>query len=224
MLASDGGAKMAKNTLSERQERMLAYIQDFLADRQYPPTVRDIQTGCDISSTSVVDYNLKKMQQMGYLRREREVSRGIELVGEGLRGSKREVVKIPIMGSIAAGEPLYAPDAPAYADQSYDTIDLTAALTQDRQNLFALRVKGTSMIDALVADGDIVILEPSSDARNGEMVAAWLDDSEETTLKRFFLEGDTVRLQPENETMEPIRVPAKDVSVRGKVVGVVRSM
>lgn len=215
---------MAKNTLSERQERMLAYIQDFLADRQYPPTVRDIQTGCDISSTSVVDYNLKKMQQMGYLRREREVSRGIELVGEGLRGSKREVVKIPIMGSIAAGEPLYAPDAPAYADQSYDTIDLTAALTQDRQNLFALRVKGTSMIDALVADGDIVILEPSSDARNGEMVAAWLDDSEETTLKRFFLEGDTVRLQPENETMEPIRVPAKDVSVRGKVVGVVRSM
>ena len=215
---------MAKNTLSERQERMLAYIQDFLADRQYPPTVRDIQTGCDISSTSVVDYNLKKMQQMGYLRREREVSRGIELVGEGLRGSKREVVKIPIMGSIAAGEPLYAPDAPAYADQSYDTIDLTAALTQDRQNLFALRVKGMSMIDALVADGDIVILEPSSDARNGEMVAAWLDDSEETTLKRFFLEGDTVRLQPENETMEPIRVPAKDVSVRGKVVGVVRSM
>lgn len=215
---------MAKNTLSERQERMLAYIQDFLADRQYPPTVRDIQTGCDISSTSVVDYNLKKMQQMGYLRREREVSRGIELVGEGLRGSKREVVRIPIMGSIAAGEPLYAPDAPAYADQSYDTIDLTAALTQDRQNLFALRVKGTSMIDALVADGDIVILEPTSDARNGEMVAAWLDDSEETTLKRFFMEGDTVRLQPENETMEPIRVPAKDVSVRGKVVGVVRSM
>lgn len=215
---------MAKNTLSERQERMLAYIQDFLADRQYPPTVRDIQTGCDISSTSVVDYNLKKMQQMGYLRREREVSRGIELVGEGLRGSKREVVRIPIMGSIAAGEPLYAPDAPAYADQSYDTIDLTAALTQDRQNLFALRVKGTSMIDALVADGDIVILEPTSDARNGEMVAAWLNDSEETTLKRFFMEGDTVRLQPENETMEPIRVPAKDVSVRGKVVGVVRSM
>lgn len=215
---------MAKNTLSERQERMLAYIQDFLADRQYPPTVRDIQTGCDISSTSVVDYNLKKMQQMGYLRREREVSRGIELVGEGLRGSKREVVRIPIMGSIAAGEPLYAPDAPAYADQSYDTLDLTASLTQDRQNLFALRVKGTSMIDALVADGDLVILEPASQASNGEMVAAWLDDSEETTLKRFFLEGDTVRLQPENETMEPIRVPAKDVSVRGKVVGVVRSM
>ena len=215
---------MAKNTLSERQERMLAFIRDFMDDRQFPPTVRDIQLGCDVSSTSVVDYNLKKLQQMGYLRREREVSRGIELVGEGLRGSKREVVRIPIMGSIAAGEPLYAPDAPAYADQSYDTIDLTAGLTQDRQNLFALRVKGTSMIDALVADGDIVILEPTSQARDGEMIAAWLDDSEETTLKRFFMEGDTVRLQPENETMEPIRVPAKDVSVRGKVVGVVRSM
>ena len=215
---------MAKNTLSERQERMLAFIRDFMDDRQYPPTVRDIQMGCDVSSTSVVDYNLKKLQQMGYLKREREVSRGIELVGEGLRGSKREVVRIPIMGSIAAGEPLYAPDAPAYANDSYDTIDLTAGLTQDRQNLFALRVKGTSMIDALVADGDIVILEPTSNARDGEMVAAWLDSSEETTLKRFFLEGDEVRLQPENATMEPIRVPAKDVSVRGKVVGVVRSV
>ena len=215
---------MAKNTLSERQDRMLAFIRDFMDERQYPPTVRDIQKGCDVSSTSVVDYNLKKLQQMGYLRREREVSRGLELVGEGLRGSRREVVRVPIMGSIAAGEPMYAPDAPAFADQSYDTIDLTAALTKDRQNLFALRVKGTSMIDALVADGDIVILEPASDARDGDMVAAWLDNSEETTLKRFYMEGDEVRLQPENSTMEPIRVPAKDVSVRGKVVGVVRSV
>ena len=213
-----------KTTLSERQERILAYIRDFMDDHQYPPTVRDIQTGCDVSSTSVVDYNLKKLQQMGYLKRQREVSRGLELVGEGLRGSKREVVRIPIMGSIAAGEPLFAPDAPAYADESHDTIDLTAGLTQDRQNLFALRVKGTSMIDALVADGDIVILEPTNEARDGEMVAAWLNDEEETTLKRFYMEGDTVRLQPENSTMEPIRVSASNVSVRGKVVGVVRSV
>jgi len=213
-----------KTTLSERQKRIVAFIRDFVDDHQYPPTVRDIQTGCDVSSTSVVDYNLKKLQQMGYLKRRREVSRGIELVGEGLRGSKREVVRVPIMGSIAAGEPLFAPDAPAYADESHDTIDLTAGLTQDRPNLFALRVKGTSMIDALVADGDIVILEQTAEARDGDMVAAWLDDSEETTLKRFYMEGDEVRLQPENETMEPIRVAASNVSVRGKVVGVVRSL
>ncbi len=210
--------------LSPRQQGILEFIQTFMDDNTYPPTVRDIQRGCDISSTSVVDYNLRSLQRMGYLKRKREVSRGIELVGEGLKGARRDVIRIPIMGSIAAGEPLFAPDAPAYADQSLDSIDMPTSLTNGRTNIFALRVKGTSMIDALVADGDLVLLEPASDARDGEMVAAWLDASEETTLKRFFIEGDTVRLQPENSAMEPIRVPAKSVSVRGKVVGVVRKL
>ena len=213
-----------KKKLSQRQQRILEFIQKFMDEHQYPPTVRDIQNGCEVSSTSVVDYNLHKLQAMGYLRREPEVSRGIELVGEGLRGSKRDVLSIPIMGSIAAGEPLQVPDAPSYASDSFDTIDLPSSLTRDRQNVFALRVKGTSMIDALVADGDLVLLEPASDAANGEMVAAWLDSKEETTLKRFYIEGDMVRLQPENATMDPIMVPAKDISVRGKVVGVVRTM
>ena len=116
------------------------------------------------------------------------------------------------------------PDAPAYAEESYDTIDLPSSLIGERENMFALRVKGTSMIDALVADGDLVILEPANEARNGEMIAAWLDGSEETTLKRFYIEGDMVRLQPENSTMQPIMVAAKDVSVRGRVVGVIRSL
>ena len=143
-----------------------------------------------------MDYNLHKLQAMGYLKREPEVSRGIELIGEGLKGTKRDIQSIPVMGSIAAGEPLHVPDAPAYAEESYDTIDLPSSLIGERENMFALRVKGTSMIDALVADGDLVILEPANDARNGEMVAAWLDGSEETTLKRFYIEGDMVRLQP----------------------------
>ena len=213
-----------KNRLSQRQQRILAFIQKFMDEHQYPPTVRDIQNGCEVSSTSVVDYNLRKLQEMGYLTREPEVSRGIELVGEGLRGSKRDIQSIPIMGSIAAGEPLQIPDAPSYASDSTDTIDLPSFLTKDRQNVFALRVKGTSMIDALVADGDLVLVEPATEAANGEMVAAWLNSTEETTLKRFFIEGDMVRLQPENATMEPIMVLAKDVSVRGKIVGVVRTM
>lgn len=213
-----------KNRLSQRQQRILEFIQKFMDEHQYPPTVRDIQNGCEVSSTSVVDYNLHKLQGMGYLRREPEVSRGIELIGEGLRGSRRDIQSVPIMGSIAAGEPLQVPDAPSYAAESVDTIDLPPFLTRDRQNVFALRVKGTSMIDALVADGDLVLLEPASDAANGEMVAAWIDSKEETTLKRFYMEGDMVRLQPENETMEPIMVSAKDVSVRGRVVGVVRTM
>ena len=213
-----------KDRLSQRQQRILEFIQKFMDEHQYPPTVRDIQDGCEVSSTSVVDYNLRKLQAMGYLTREPEVSRGIELIGEGLRGSKRDIRSIPIMGSIAAGEPLQIPDAPSYASDSTETIDLPSFLTRDRQNVFALRVKGTSMIDALVADGDLVLVEPASEAANGEMVAAWLDSTEETTLKRFYIEDDMVRLQPENATMEPIMVPAKDVSVRGKVVGVVRTM
>ena len=195
-----------------------------MEEHQYPPTVRDIQHGCEVSSTSVVDYNLRRLQAMGYMKRAPEVSRGIELMGDGLKGSKRDVISVPIMGSIAAGEPLTVPDAPAYSDQAYDSVELPTTLTGDRQNVFALRVKGTSMIDALVADGDLVILEPSSDAADGEMVAAWLDRSEETTLKRFFVEGDMVRLQPENTAMAPITVPADEVSVRGKVIGVVRTL
>ena len=213
-----------KNRLSQRQQRILEFIQRFMDEHQYPPTVRDIQNDCEVSSTSVVDYNLHKLQAMGYLRREPEVSRGIELIGEGLKGSKRGIQRVPVMGSIAAGEPLQIPDAPSYASESVDTVDLPPFLTKDRQNLFALRVKGTSMIDALVADGDLVLIEPAKHADNGEMVAAWINSTEETTLKRFYIEGDMVRLQPENATMDPIMVPAKDVSVRGKVVGVVRTM
>ena len=210
--------------LSARQESILQFIKEFMEERHYPPTVRDIQTGCNVSSTSVVDYNLHKLQNMGFLKREPEVSRGIELIGEGLKGTKRDIQSIPVMGSIAAGEPLHVPDAPAFAEESYDTVDLPSSLIGERDNMFALRVKGTSMIDALVADGDLVILEPASDATDGEMVAAWLDGSEETTLKRFYIEGDMVRLQPENSSMQPIMVAAKDVSVRGKVVGVIRSL
>ena len=211
-------------TLSRRQQQMLEFIQGFMDEHQFPPTVRDIQRGCEISSTSVVDYNLHKLQTHGYLRRLPEVSRGIELVGEGLRGLKRDIVSIPVMGSIAAGEPLHVPDAPGAADEGYDFVDLPSSMTEGRQNVFALRVKGVSMIDALVADGDLVLLEPLTNVNNGDMVAAWLNDSEETTLKRFYMEGDMVRLQPENETMEPIIVPASNVSVRGRVVGVIRTL
>ena len=132
-----------KAKLSERQERILAFIQQFMDDNHYPPTVRDIQHGCEVSSTSVVDYNLHKLQAMGYLRRQPEVSRGIQLIGAGLRGDTgAEVVSIPIMGSIAAGEPLYTPDAPGYAGEAQDTVDLPPFMTGDRQNVFAAARQG----------------------------------------------------------------------------------
>ncbi|HJO81054.1 MAG: transcriptional repressor LexA [SAR202 cluster bacterium] len=210
--------------LSQRQEQILQFIRDFMDDHRYPPTVRDIQGGCNISSTSVVDYNLHKLEERGYMRREREVSRGIELVGEGRPDARDDIVSVPVMGNIAAGELMHVPDAAGNVDENYDSVELPSSMAGAGSDAFALRVKGTSMIDALVADGDLVVLRPATQANNGEMVAAWVESLEETTLKRFYLEGDMVRLQPANETMPPILVPAKDVSVRGRVVGVIRTL
>ncbi len=214
---------MAKGTISARQERILEFIRDFLNDHHYPPTVRDIQTGCEVSSTSVVDYNLKILHREGYLRREAGVSRGIELT-DGWRGaSGSQVMEVPMLGYIAAGAPL-----PIFsdirADDAYENVEIPPSLSNGRSDVYALRVKGTSMIDAFVADGDLVLLEPVAQPENGDMVAAWLTNDEEVTLKRFYLQGDTVRLQPENETMAPIELPADQVAVRGRVVGVFRTL
>jgi repressor LexA len=212
-----------KKQLSHRQQRILEYIGEFLDDHQYPPTVRDIQSGCEISSTSVVDYNLQILQREGHLRRLPEVSRGIELLDGVARGFRRDLSRIPVLGNIAAGEPLPIPSSSGWQSDPLESVDVPSSMTKGKANVFGLRVKGTSMIDAFVADGDLVLLEPITQPENGDMVAAWLEDVEEATLKRFYLEGDTVRLQPANATMDPIFVPAKNVAVRGRVVGVVRT-
>jgi repressor LexA len=213
-----------KKKISPRQQRIMQYIHGFMDTHQFPPTVRDIQRGCEISSTSVVDYNLQILQREGYLRRLPEVSRGIELLDGYRNGRQKEMSRVPILGAIAAGEPLPQPPDDAWQSDEFDSLDLPAFLTKGKTNVYGLRVKGESMIDAFIADGDLVLLEPVDRAENGDMVAAWLTDREEATLKRFYLEGNRVRLQPENSAMEPIYVPAKNVAVRGKVVGVIRSM
>lgn len=212
-----------KGRLSQRQEQILDFIRRFLDEHQFPPTVRDIQAGCGISSTSVVDYNLNILQREGYLRRFPEVSRGIELLDGWRTGSKPELVQVPVMGSIAAGEPLPVPGSESW-NEPLETLDLPPFLTKGKQDVYALRVKGISMIDAFIADGDLVLLEPATQAENGDMVAAWLKDRDEVTLKRFYIKGNMVELRPENSTMQPILVPAENVAVRGRVVGVVRTL
>ena len=213
-----------KPKLSPRQQRILEFIEEFMDGHQFPPTVRDIQAGCEISSTSVVDYNLHILQREGYLRRLPEVSRGIELLDGAGRGARRDFVRVPVLGSIAAGEPLPIPSSDSWQAEELESIDLPPFLTRSKSQVYALRVKGESMIDALVADGDLVLLEPVVQPENGDMVAAWLVNQEEVTLKRFYLEGDKVRLQPANANMEPITVAADNVAVRGRVVGVVRTL
>ena len=208
--------------LSERQSKILEFIKKFMSEHQFPPTVRDIQAGCEISSTSVVDYNLHILQRHGYLRRLPEVSRGIELLGEHA-AARLNVTTIPIYGNIAAGEPLHTPSVASRHSDEFESIDVPRSMVSGEDNAYGLRVKGDSMIDAFIADGDLVIMQPIDIPNTGDMVAAELRDRDEVTLKRFFLEGGTVRLQPENATMAPIRVPAENVKVRGRVIGVIRS-
>ena len=211
-----------KRTLSERQRGILEFIKEFLRDKEYPPTVRDIQAGCEISSTSVVDYNLHILQREGYLKREREAARGIKLLGEHAP-SRTNVATIPIYGSIAAGEPLHIPSVASRHSDEFESIDVPSAMVSGKEDAYGLRVKGDSMIDAFIADGDLVIMQPLDSPNRGDMVAAEIKNLDEVTLKRFYLEGDIVRLQPANTTMEPIRVAAENVQVRGRVVGVIRS-
>jgi repressor LexA len=200
-------------SLSAKQQAIFRFIRDFIRNHDYPPSIRDIQDGCNISSTSVVDYNLKALERQGIIRRDREVSRAIELVG------RVRMRTVPVVGQIAAGQPILVPSADTWRAQDFEEeIEVTDQMTHGRENVFALRVKGTSMIDALVNDGDLVLMEQTNAWDDGDMVAVWLKDREETTLKKIYKEGSQVRLQPANASMDPIYANAKDVEVQGKVL------
>ena len=218
---------MAKKGLSARQQQILDFIQSFDEERSYPPTIRDIQHACDISSTSVVDYNLHILEREGYIRRDKEVSRGIEVLGASR--DAREITRVPVLGYIAAGEPSPVASQESWASaEPMDTLELPELpegfLGKSQKDVYALRVKGTSMIDALVDDGDVVIVQPVvDDIQDGDMVVAWLQAEKEVTLKRLYQEGDRIRLQPANSTMSPIYVDRDNLEIHGKVVGVLRS-
>jgi repressor LexA len=203
--------------LSPRQQKILTFIRRFNDDKEYPPSIRDIQLGCGISSTSVVDYNLKALERMGHIRRDREVSRAIQLLdGSGRRARS---VAVPLVGRIAAGQPIPVPEGSVAYDES---VSLTPDMTGGRENVFALRVRGTSMIDELINDGDIVVMEQADTAQDGDTVAVWLKKEEAVTLKKFYREGERVRLQPANETLPPIYTEASNVEVQGRVLSVFR--
>ncbi|HHX65471.1 MAG TPA: transcriptional repressor LexA [Chloroflexi bacterium] len=222
-----------RSDLSDRQIKILEMIRDFMADCGYPPTIREIGEAVGISSTSVVSYNLDVLQRKGYLSRNREVSRGLRLVGEDdgedmADADLAEVApraRIPMLGVIAAGEPIPIPDSD-FSLADFDSISISPDWIGDTEGLYALQVRGLSMIDALINDGDIVIMRHEQTAENGDMVAAWLKDEKATTLKHFYWErGRTrVRLQPANPTMEPIYVHPADLEIQGKVVGVIRRL
>jgi repressor LexA len=208
--------------LSIKRQQIVDFILRFMEDKGYPPTVRDIQSGCGISSTSVVDYHLKVLEKEGRLRRDPEVSRGIELLG---RSSSLWKVQVPIIGQIAAGEPIPVPDSETWdAAAGADLLEVTADLTRGRQDIYALKVKGTSMIDALINDGDMVLMQYVNTVDNGEMAAVWLKAEKEATLKKVYVGPDRVRLQPANSQMPPLYADPGNVEIQGRVIAVIRQL
>ena len=213
---------MTSKALSPKQKRILNFTRKFLDSRGYPPSVRDIVRGCEISSTSVVAYNLARLEAAGYIRRHADISRGIEILTN--RQSYRHNVTVPIIGEIAAGEPIPVPHSETWDTIALEELEVTEDLTRGKQRVYALRVKGTSMIDALIKDGDIVLMEYVSNAENGDMVAAWLKAEKEVTLKRLFREANRIRLEPANNQMQPIYTTPDNVEIQGKVITVIRQL
>jgi repressor LexA len=210
-------------TLSVKQQKILGFIRRFMAEKAYPPTIRDIVKGCAISSTSVADYNLGILEKDGYIRRHREVSRGIELLDESpFRQTK---VAVPVIGQIAAGVPIPVPAADSWSDvESSESLEVPLELVRGKKEVYALKVKGLSMIDALINDGDIVLMQSASSVENGQMAAVWLKNEKTATLKKVYVSLDRIRLQPANSQMQPIYSSPDNVEIQGKVIAVIRQL
>jgi repressor LexA len=221
------------NKLSERQRNILRFMEKYIETYGFPPSIREIGEATGTNSTSVVNYNLNKLVTAGYLVRSSQKSRGLRLVKPMTNGDKQgalhvqaalSVLRVPMVGQIVASEPVQVPDDVGYYYGEDDMIEVTPSLLQgvDPAEVFALRVKGDSMIDAMIADGDVVLFRKQPTANNGDMVAVWLNERGETTLKRFFDEGTRIRLQPAHPTMKPIFVDPGHVTIQGKVLSVIR--
>ena len=220
-------ARKAKKGLTEKHKKIIEVLKSFTLENGYPPSIREICTQANISSTSVANYYLDRLESLGYIERDRRVSRGLRLV-KSMADSIADLLRIPIVGQIVAGEPLPVPETAFSQLHPESMIDVARNLlpSRNQDQLFALEVSGDSMIDAMVNDGDVVIMQhPQNDIKNGDMVAIWLNDRDETTLKYFFHENGGVRLQPANPSMDPIYIEdARTVEVQGKVVMVVRQL
>ncbi|MCC6174815.1 MAG: transcriptional repressor LexA [Chloroflexi bacterium] len=206
--------------LSERQRKILTFLERYTVERGYPPSIREIGQAAGITSTSVVDYNLKALEREGLIRRDREVSRGLGIVTKP-SSSQKKLVRVPIKGRIAAGEPIEA------LEGHEDYLEFSAGTVPD--GCYALQVKGKSMIDDLIDDGDLVVVRPQDTANNGDIVVALLMNQGASsegvaTLKRLYREREQIRLQPANPLMQPIFVDPEFLRVQGKVVSVIRNL
>ena len=202
---------MAQGKISAKQEEILEYIKSQILERGFPPSVRDICEAVHLKSTSSVHSHLETLEKNGYIHRDPTKPRAIEILDDSFNCNRREMVNVPVIGHVAAGEPLLA-------EQNIENYFPIPMEYMPNKQTFMLKVHGESMINAGILDGDLVLVEQSSVADNGDIVVALLDDS--ATVKRFYKEEGIFRLQPENDALEPIIV--RDLQIMGKVIGVFR--
>lgn len=204
---------MGQGKISPKQKEILEYIKSQILERGFPPAVRDICEAVHLKSTSSVHSHLETLEKNGYIRRDPTKPRAIEILDDSFNFMRREMVNVPIIGRVAAGEPILA-------EQNIENYFPIPMEYMPNSQTFILKVKGESMINAGIFDGDQIIVKQQETARNGEIVVALIDDS--ATVKRFYKEKGYYRLQPENDALEPIIV--KEVQILGVVIGLVRMM
>lgn len=202
--------------ISKRQEEILNFVKKYIVEHGYPPSTREIGASVGLSSPATVHTHLKKLVDLGFIRKTNSKFRTIEIVGENEYSKKDDdVVKVPLLGKVTAGLPIEA------IEQVDEFISLPSSLVPKNESIFTLKVSGESMINAGIYDGDILIVQKQQVARNGEIVVA-MNDNNEVTVKTFYKEADHIRLQPENDTMEPIIL--KNCTIIGKAVGLYRKL
>lgn len=204
---------MAQGKISAKQQEILEYIKSQILERGFPPAVRDICEAVHLKSTSSVHSHLETLEKNGYIRRDPTKPRAIEILDDSFNFTRREMVNVPIVGRVAAGEPLLA-------EQNIEEYFPIPMDFMPNKRTFMLKVKGESMINAGILDGDYVLVEERKTAHNGEMIVALVEDG--ATVKTFYKEEGIIRLQPENDTMDPIIV--QDCMILGKIIGVFRFM
>ena len=205
--------RMPNGKITAKQEEILEYIKSEILHRGFPPAVREICEAVHLKSTSSVHAHLESLEKNGYIRRDPTKPRAIEILDDNFNLTRREMVNVPIIGTVAAGQPILA------EENIENYFPIPVEYMPNKQS-FMLRVKGESMINAGILDGDCVMVEQQNTADNGDMVVALLDDS--ATVKRFYREDGHIRLQPENDQMDPIIVEDQELQILGKVFGVFR--
>ncbi len=207
------GVEIMSHELGEKQQRILDYLKEEILAKGYPPSVREIGEAVGLKSTSTVHGHLERLEKKGIIRRDPTKPRAIEILDDEFNVQRRDLVNIPIVGSVAAGEPLLA------VENIEEYFPLPVEYATNHQ-LFMLKVKGDSMINVGIFEGDLIIVQKQPVAENGDTVVALLDDS--VTVKTFYRESDHIRLQPENDFLEPIRVKDSEVEIVGKVISLFR--